>query len=130
MVYLGRTKRIHFVGIGGIGMSGIAEVLLNLGFVVSGSDLRKSEITDGLEKRGAIISIGHDAENVRAEFAGFLRQVVAQLRPLRVRRVQRVCEVAPAHLEAIGTDHHFQHRGKPNLDERSLAHSTTAAVTE
>lgn len=65
MVYLGRTKRIHFVGIGGIGMSGIAEVLLNLGFMVSGSDLRKSDITDGLEKRGAIISIGHDANNVR-----------------------------------------------------------------
>ena len=48
MVYLGRTKRIHFVGIGGIGMSGIAEVLLNLGFEVSGSDLRRSEITDNL----------------------------------------------------------------------------------
>ena len=43
-----RIKNIHFVGIGGIGMSGIAEVLLNLGFTVSGSDLRKTDITDRL----------------------------------------------------------------------------------
>jgi len=65
MVYLGRTKRIHFVGIGGIGMSGIAEVLLNLGFDVSGSDLRESDITDGLQERGATIFIGHEAKNVQ-----------------------------------------------------------------
>ncbi|UCH83206.1 MAG: UDP-N-acetylmuramate--L-alanine ligase, partial [Candidatus Latescibacterota bacterium] len=60
MVYLGRTRRIHFVGIGGIGMSGIAEVLLNLGFEVSGSDLRRSEITDHLERLGAAVSVGHE----------------------------------------------------------------------
>jgi UDP-N-acetylmuramate--alanine ligase len=65
MVYLGRTKRIHFVGIGGIGMSGIAEVLLNLSFEVSGSDLRRSEITDNLERIGATISVGHEPEYVR-----------------------------------------------------------------
>ncbi|MEJ2721337.1 MAG: Mur ligase domain-containing protein, partial [bacterium] len=64
MVYLGRTKRIHFVGIGGIGMSGIAEVLLNLGFDVSGSDLRRSEITDNLERLGATFSVGHEPEYV------------------------------------------------------------------
>ncbi|UCG51880.1 MAG: UDP-N-acetylmuramate--L-alanine ligase [Candidatus Latescibacterota bacterium] len=64
MVYLGRTKRIHFVGIGGIGMSGIAEVLLNLGFDVSGSDLKRTEITENLEKLGARISYGHESENV------------------------------------------------------------------
>ena len=55
MVFLGRTRRIHFVGIGGIGMSGIAEVLLNLGFEVHGSDLKKSETTDHLEALGASI---------------------------------------------------------------------------
>src|SRR5215207_3888910 len=58
------VKRIHFIGIGGIGMSGIAEVLCNLGFVVSGSDIRKSKNTDRLEAMGLKISEGHAAENV------------------------------------------------------------------
>ena len=65
MVFLGRTRRTHFVGIGGIGMSGIAEVLLNLGFEVSGSDLNRSDITDNLEKLGAKIYISHEASHVR-----------------------------------------------------------------
>ncbi len=60
------TKNIHFVGIGGIGMSGIAEVLINLGFNVSGSDIKESEITDKLHKIGAKVDIGHNIENVRA----------------------------------------------------------------
>ncbi len=55
---------IHFVGIGGIGMSGIAEVLLNHGFAVQGSDLRTSPITERLEKQGARIFIGQRAENL------------------------------------------------------------------
>ncbi|HEY3488506.1 MAG TPA: UDP-N-acetylmuramate--L-alanine ligase [Candidatus Deferrimicrobiaceae bacterium] len=59
--------RIHFVGIGGIGMSGIAELLLNLEYRVSGSDLKKSETTDRLEKLGATVLIGHAAENVPAD---------------------------------------------------------------
>lgn len=59
------VKNIHFIGIGGIGMSGIAEVLCNLGFVVSGSDIGKSKNTDRLETLFNIkISIGHAAENV------------------------------------------------------------------
>ena len=64
MVFLGRTKRIHFVGIGGIGMSGIAEVLLNLGFKVSGTDVRLSDITARLESFGARIQQGHDGAHV------------------------------------------------------------------
>jgi UDP-N-acetylmuramate--alanine ligase len=59
-----KIQRIHFVGIGGIGMSGIAEVLLNLGYKVSGSDLRESSVTDRLKKFGAIIFEGHRAENI------------------------------------------------------------------
>ena len=47
---LGRTQRIHFVGIGGIGMSGIAELLANLGYQVSGSDAKRSSVTDRLER--------------------------------------------------------------------------------
>ena len=59
------VKRIHFIGIGGIGMSGIAEVLANLGFVVSGSDAKRSKNTDRLETLfNVTISEGHAAENI------------------------------------------------------------------
>jgi UDP-N-acetylmuramate--alanine ligase len=59
-----KLQRIHFVGIGGIGMSGIAEVLLTLGYGVSGSDLRTSAVTARLQSLGAIIFDGHRADNV------------------------------------------------------------------
>jgi len=59
-----KIDRVHFVGIGGIGMSGIAEVLLNLGFKITGSDLRKTETTERLEQLGAQIFYGHREENV------------------------------------------------------------------
>lgn len=59
-----RIQLIHFVGIGGSGMSGIAEVLLNLGYQVSGSDLQASSVTDRLTSLGAKVSIGHDASHV------------------------------------------------------------------
>ena len=59
-----RIQHVHFVGVGGIGMSGIAEVLLNMGFRVSGSDLRRSDVTARLEQFGAKIYEGHAAENV------------------------------------------------------------------
>ncbi|HEY3275973.1 MAG TPA: UDP-N-acetylmuramate--L-alanine ligase [Syntrophorhabdaceae bacterium] len=59
-----KIDTIHFVGIGGIGMSGIAEVLLNLGFKVTGSDLRKTDTTERLEQLGARVFLGHKAENV------------------------------------------------------------------
>ena len=60
----GKIRKIHFVGIGGIGMSGIAEVLLNLGYEVSGSDLRETEITRRLTELGGEIACGHRAENI------------------------------------------------------------------
>lgn len=59
----GRLKRIHFVGIGGAGMSGIALVLKNLGFDVSGSDLKESEVTCQLVEEGINVNIGHQPEN-------------------------------------------------------------------
>jgi UDP-N-acetylmuramate--alanine ligase len=62
---LGKIRRIHFVGIGGIGMSGIAEVLLNLGFTVSGSDLKATPVTERLAKLGARVFEGHAASNLR-----------------------------------------------------------------
>ncbi|MFT5576118.1 MAG: UDP-N-acetylmuramate--alanine ligase [Bermanella sp.] len=59
-----RVKRIHFVGIGGAGMCGIAEVLSNLGYSVSGSDIRESTTTARLRDQGILVGIGHRADNV------------------------------------------------------------------
>lgn len=61
-----RIRRIHFVGIGGVGMCGIAEVLLNQGYQISGSDIKVSATTDRLEKMGAEIFIGHSSDNITA----------------------------------------------------------------
>ena len=61
---LGRTRRIHFVGIGGIGMSGIAELLANQGYAVSGSDAKASDVTRRLETLGVRVLTGHAAEHV------------------------------------------------------------------
>jgi UDP-N-acetylmuramate--alanine ligase len=61
---LGRTRRIHFVGIGGIGMSGIAELLANLGYEVSGSDMKQTEVTDRLATLGVRVRQGHAAAHV------------------------------------------------------------------
>jgi UDP-N-acetylmuramate--alanine ligase len=61
---LGRTRRIHFVGVGGIGMSGIAELLANLGYEVSGSDVKRSEVTDRLATLGVQVAVGHQGGNV------------------------------------------------------------------
>ena len=60
----GKVKKVHFVGIGGIGMSGIAELLINLGFEVTGSDMKTTNITENLQKHGAVIHEGHKPENV------------------------------------------------------------------
>src|SRR5918993_3895710 len=59
-----RIQHVHFVGIGGIGMSGIAEVLINLGFRVSGTDQKKSPVTDRLEQLGVEFVEGHAGENI------------------------------------------------------------------
>lgn len=62
---LGRIKRLHFVGIGGSGMNGIAEVLLNLGYEISGSDICESAVTKHLSALGIKVYIGHEANNVQ-----------------------------------------------------------------
>lgn len=61
---LGDIQRIHFVGVGGTGMSGIAEVLSNLGYQVSGSDIKESPVTERLRQAGVTVFMGHDAQNV------------------------------------------------------------------
>lgn len=63
-MYRGRIKKIHFIGIGGSGMNGIAEVLLNMGYKVTGSDLSETDVTRRLKSLGAAIYIGHREENV------------------------------------------------------------------
>ncbi len=64
MIFRRKFQKIHMVGIGGSGMSGIAEVLHNLGFTITGSDLKKSEVTERLEKLGIKIHYGHRPENI------------------------------------------------------------------
>ena len=66
-MFRNKKVKVHFVGIGGIGMSGIAELLLNLGYRVSGSDLKESDITKRLASLGGSVVAGHRAENVAAD---------------------------------------------------------------
>jgi UDP-N-acetylmuramate--alanine ligase len=75
------TQRIHFIGIGGIGMSGIAEILLTMGYSVSGSDLRRSAATARLESLGATVFEGHRAENASASDVVVTSSAVARDNP-------------------------------------------------
>ena len=75
------VQQIHFVGIGGAGMSGIAEVLLNLGYQVSGSDLAESISTSRLRELGATIHIGHDSKNIGTAEAVVISTAVAGNNP-------------------------------------------------
>ena len=76
-----RLQHIHFVGIGGSGMSGIAEVLLNLGYQISGSDLAQSAVTQRLQELGARIALGHQKENVLGADAIVTSTAVANNNP-------------------------------------------------
>ena len=67
MINLSEYKRIHCIGIGGIGLSAIAEILISRGYLVSGSDMRESEITERLAGDGAVIYIGHRGENAEGK---------------------------------------------------------------
>ena len=77
----GRTRRIHFIGIGGAGMSGLAEVLLNMGYQVSGSDLRGSEATERIVKRGGRVFVGHAASNLEGAQVVVYSTAVAEGNP-------------------------------------------------
>ena len=78
---MGRIRRIHFVGIGGAGMSGIAEVMINLGYEVSGSDQRESGVTLRLARLGAKIHLGHTGENVKDADAVVISSAVKKSNP-------------------------------------------------
>jgi UDP-N-acetylmuramate--alanine ligase len=82
-------QHLHFAGIGGIGMSGIAEVLLNLGYTISGSDLKLSPTTDRLVQLGATVYEGHDAKNVEGAKALVVSSAVDENNP-EVREARRL----------------------------------------
>ncbi|MBS1816250.1 MAG: UDP-N-acetylmuramate--L-alanine ligase [Acidobacteria bacterium] len=80
-MFASAQQRIHFIGIGGIGMSGIAEILLTMGFSVSGSDLRSSAVTERLAAMGARIYVGHEAANAREADVVVTSTAVAKSNP-------------------------------------------------
>ena len=92
---LGRTRRIHFVGIGGIGMSGIAELLANLGYEVSGSDAKRSKVTDRLEQLGVRFFVGHDAANVGQSDVVVVSSAIRAGNPETAEAVRRQIPVIP-----------------------------------
>src|ERR1044072_6126568 len=90
-----RMQHAHVVGIGGIGMSGIAEVLINLGFRVSGSDLKRSNVTDSMQKKGVEFNEGHSADNLGHSTVVVLSTAVRDDNPEIVQAQQRSIPVIP-----------------------------------
>ena len=92
---LGRTRRIHFVGIGGIGMSGIAELLVNLGYDVTGSDAKSSDVTARLANLGVGVRLGHDEAHVDAADVVVVSSAIAPANPEVVEARRRRIPVIP-----------------------------------
>jgi len=92
---LGKTRHVHFVGIGGVGMSGIAELLKNLGYVVSGSDEKRSVVTDRLASLGITVSIGHQTANVGDSDVVVVSSAVRATNPEVVEAKRRQVPVIP-----------------------------------
>jgi UDP-N-acetylmuramate--alanine ligase len=91
----GKVQHIHFVGIGGIGMSGIAELLLNLGYTVSGSDLKESEVTRRLSGMGASLQLGHRREHAAGADVVVFSSAVSPDNPEIREAVERFVPVIP-----------------------------------
>ena len=89
------VRHIHFIGVGGVGMSGIAEVLLNLGYVVSGSDLADNAVTQRLARLGAHIHRGHAAENIAGADAVVTSTAVQESNPEVVAARERKIPIVP-----------------------------------
>jgi UDP-N-acetylmuramate--alanine ligase len=90
-----KFERIHFVGIGGVGMSGIAEVLKNLGYEVNGSDMKESETTRRLSGLGITVNIGHTAENIEDAHVVVISSAVSADNPEVVAAKERSIPVIP-----------------------------------
>src|SRR6201990_1492565 len=94
-----RINTIHFVGIGGVGMGGIAEVLINLGYKVQGSDLKPNPVTEHLTKLGAKVAFGHAAKNIEGADVVVVSSAVAPGNPeLVAAREQRIPVVPRAEM--------------------------------
>ena len=91
----GKIQHIHFVGIGGIGMSGIAEVLLNLGYTISGSDTKETEVTRRLQSLGCEISYGHRRENLKEADVVVISSAIRQGNPEVEAAEERLIPVIP-----------------------------------
>ena len=92
---LGKTRHVHFVGIGGIGMSGIAELLANLGYVVSGSDEKRSPVTERLATLGIRVAIGHDRAHVGDADVVVISSAVRPTNPEVAEAIARQIPVIP-----------------------------------
>jgi len=92
---LGKTRHVHFVGIGGIGMSGIAELLANLGYVVTGSDEKRSTVTERLSTLGILVGYGHQAANVGSADVVVCSSAVGPTNPEVVDAARRQIPVIP-----------------------------------
>src|SRR5690606_18873832 len=92
---MGRIRRVHFVGIGGAGMAGIAEVLLSLGYAVQGSDLKRGAVTARLERLGARVVQGHDERHVESADVVVVSSAVAPDNPEIVAAQRRRVPVVP-----------------------------------
>ena len=101
MTMLGRTRRVHFVGVGGAGMSGIAELLANLGYAVSGSDARRSDVTDRLASLGVRVFIGHDGAHVGDSDVVVMSSAIARENPeLQAARARHIPVIPRAEMLA------------------------------
>jgi UDP-N-acetylmuramate--alanine ligase len=103
-----RIRRIHFVGIGGSGMGGIAEVLLNLGYQVQGSDVKANAVTQRLARLGAGIVIGHDAANVRGADVVVVSTAIGSSNPEVAAALEARVPVVPR-AEMLGELMRFRH---------------------
>jgi UDP-N-acetylmuramate--alanine ligase len=90
-----RIRRIHMIGVGGTGMSGIAEVLVNLGYEVAGSDLRASAVTQRLQRKGVEVFIGHAAQNIGSADVVVSSSAVAEQNPEVIAARQARIPVVP-----------------------------------
>ncbi len=102
MIQLTGFKNIHCIGIGGVGLSAIAEILLSRGYHVSGSDMKQSDITEKLEKKGINIYIGHRAENVEDADLIVYSAAIAEENPEIIRAREKKIPLA-SRAEVLGT---------------------------
>src|SRR2546427_9510715 len=114
-----RYQQIHFVGIGGAGMSGIAEILLNLGYRVTGSDQRRNEAVERLEALGAKVFIGHEAGHVEGAHVVVYSSAVSRDN----------VEVQVARQRARSEEHTSELQSQSNIVCRLLLEKKNTAVT-